>query len=59
MCIGRQLALHELRVLVSTIVRRFDISFAPDFAPEDWTRSLYDHFVLLGGNLWVVFQIRK
>jgi cytochrome P450 len=59
MCVGRQLALHELRVLLSTIVRRFDISFAPGFASEDWTRSLYDHYILFGGSLWLVLQMRK
>jgi cytochrome P450 len=57
-CVGRALALHEMRATLSMFVRRFDFQFAPGFRAEDWTEHLTDKFVLHFGKLQVVLQAR-
>jgi hypothetical protein len=57
-CIGRSLALHELRTILSAVVRRFDARFAPGFTAADWTRQLKDSFILERGTLSVVLTKR-
>jgi cytochrome P450 len=57
-CVGRALALHELRTVISALVRRFDLEFAPDFKAEDWANQLVDKFVMLNGPLRVVLRAR-
>jgi cytochrome P450 len=58
-CVGRSLALHELRTVLSALVRRFDFSFAPGFEGSDWISQLKDQFILLRGELKVVMTERK
>jgi cytochrome P450 len=57
-CVGRALALHEMRAALSTFVRRFDFQFAPGYRAEDWTEHLTDKFVLHFGKLQVVLHAR-
>jgi cytochrome P450 len=57
-CVGRALALHEIRVVVAALVRRYDIRFAPGFQPSDWTDHLTDQFALVRTKLPVVLSKR-
>ena len=58
-CIGKNLALMELRTLVSKLVKEFDIAFAPG---EDGTKLLTEtteHFTLGVAPLNLVFSKRQ
>lgn len=58
-CIGRPLALLEIRTVVAKLVTIFDVGFAPG---EDGHELLYktrDHFTLGMGSLKLVFTKRK
>ena len=57
-CVGKQLALMELRTVVALLVSQFDISFAPG---EDGTRLLTDskdYFTISISDLYLVFTPR-
>lgn len=58
-CVGRSLALSEMRTVLSSLIRRFDIHFAPGYAPEDWERTLRDQYILMRGKLLAVVTERK
>jgi cytochrome P450 len=58
-CVGRALALQEMRAVLSVLVRRFDFRFADGFRAEDWTNTLLDQYVLLRGKLGVVVSKRQ
>jgi cytochrome P450 len=57
-CIGRTLALQELRLALTGLVHRFDFQFTPNFVQDDWLGSLKDHFVLTRGVLPVIVRCR-
>ena len=55
-CIGKNLALMELRTLTTRLVLEFDMKFAPG---EDGSRVLYktkDHFTVDVGGLDLLFS---
>ncbi|KAK3712159.1 hypothetical protein LTR37_009250 [Vermiconidia calcicola] len=57
-CIGKSLALVELRTVTARLVNRFDLSLAPG---EDGSRLMYktkDHFTVDPGHTDVVFKER-
>lgn len=58
-CVGKSLALHELRTVLSALIRRFDFKFAPGFEGGDWINHSTDQFILLRGELRVVMTERK
>jgi cytochrome P450 len=58
-CVGRSLALNEMRMVLSTFVRRFDVRFAPGFTAADWTSQLRDVGNLARGKLPVILSKRK
>ena len=58
-CIGKNLALMELRTLTTKLVQKFDMKLAPH---EDGSRILTktkDHFTVDLGDLEVCFTERK
>jgi cytochrome P450 len=57
-CVGRALAQHEMRTILTALVRRFDMHFAPGFSPADWEAQLRDAYVLVRGKLPVVVGLR-
>jgi cytochrome P450 len=57
-CVGRSLALHEMRTVLATIVRRFDLEYAPSSKAQDWIDQLKDQFALVHGPLMVVLRPR-
>ncbi|KAH6988520.1 benzoate 4-monooxygenase cytochrome P450 [Ilyonectria destructans] len=58
-CVGRQLALMEIRFVLSQIVNRYNISFAPGQTPEAFLDGLVDGFTLMCPKLELVFTPRK
>ena len=58
MCIGKNLALMELRIVTALLVSRYEIMFAPG---EDGTalfRDMKDAFTAAPGDLRLIFQRR-
>jgi cytochrome P450 len=57
-CVGRALALHEMRAALAMLIRGFDIRLAPGVTPDQWTSGLRDSFILVRGRLEVVLTER-
>ena len=58
-CAGKSLALLEMRMVVCSLIQKFEFEFAPSFTTEDWEKNLTDHFVLLKGALPVRIRSRN
>ncbi len=58
-CIGRVLALMELRSVLSRIALNFDLAFAPGEDGEVFDKDVIDKFVLGVRDLQVVFTKRE
>jgi cytochrome P450 len=59
MCAGRALAQQEMRLVLSVLVRQFDMKFAPDYHPQKWWEDMDDCYVFINGKLDVVITERK
>jgi cytochrome P450 len=58
-CVGKQLALNEMRLTIATVVRDFDIVLGGSYDEEMWEREWKDHSGIQIGKLWVHFVKRK
>ncbi|KAH8649991.1 benzoate 4-monooxygenase cytochrome P450 [Xylariales sp. PMI_506] len=58
-CVGKQLALMEIRYVASQILRRYNVSFAPTQDPGAFLQAKRDTFTLALGPLNLVFTPRK
>ncbi|KAH8807492.1 cytochrome P450 monooxygenase [Xylogone sp. PMI_703] len=57
-CVGKQLALAELRWVTSMILISYDIRFAPGYRPESYLENGIDAFTYASAPLHVVFTPR-
>ena len=57
-CVGKNLALMEMRMVVAAIVQRFDIEFAEGYDPARWEEDLQDFLAMRVGELPVVLHAR-
>jgi len=57
-CIGKQLALQNMKLLAASIVRSFDLSFPPDFDVQKFDDSYQDFAIWLHDDLMVVLKPR-
>ncbi|KAF9484551.1 high nitrogen upregulated cytochrome P450 monooxygenase 2 [Pholiota conissans] len=57
-CPGKGLALLELRVVVATLVHKFDMELKPGYDTTDWEKKLDCYFVLTRGVLPVELKVR-
>ncbi|KAL5489841.1 hypothetical protein ACEPAI_4673 [Sanghuangporus weigelae] len=57
-CVGKNLALMEMRMVVATIVQKFDMRFAEGYDPLKWEEDLKEFFVMKVGKLPVVLHAR-
>ncbi|KAG7094238.1 hypothetical protein E1B28_007843 [Marasmius oreades] len=59
-CVGKSLALLELRVVLATMVQCYDMEFDREgnWKDEQWLEDLQDYFVLKKGKLPVVLKRR-
>ena len=53
-CVGKNLAMQEMRTLVCAIMQQVDLRFADKYDPEEWMRELQDMFVVHKGRLPVI-----
>lgn len=58
-CIGKALALMELRYVVANLVNRYEISLAPDQREDVFLNSKVDALALNPGPLMTVFKKRN
>ncbi|TFK36467.1 cytochrome P450 [Crucibulum laeve] len=58
-CVGKTLALLELRLVLALLVQRFDMTFDDGYDPAAWEQDLKDIFVLSKGKLPIKFTNRR
>jgi cytochrome P450 len=58
-CIGKSVALNEMRVVVSYFVQKFNMKIAPGYNLDEWEQNLEDWFVLKKGRLPVILTERR
>ncbi|KAJ2985385.1 hypothetical protein NUW58_g5558 [Xylaria curta] len=58
-CLGKSLAMIEMRFVISVLVRRFKVEFQDNDTGEALFTGLKDHFTFAPGNLSLRFRIRK
>jgi cytochrome P450 len=57
-CVGKNLAMVEMRMVVALLVTRFDIQLSSSYNPADWDREQEDFFALKNGKLPVILRRR-
>ncbi|KAL5520928.1 hypothetical protein ACEPAF_2931 [Sanghuangporus sanghuang] len=58
-CVGKNLALLEMRMVVAAIVQKFDIRFAADYDPQKWDEELQAFMAMSVGKLPVALNPRR
>ncbi|KAK7464844.1 hypothetical protein VKT23_006049 [Stygiomarasmius scandens] len=58
-CVGKPLAIVELRYVVATLITHFEIKFADGWDAAKWEKNLKDRFVLTKGELMVDLKLRR
>ncbi|KAF8518333.1 cytochrome P450 [Gautieria morchelliformis] len=58
-CVGKGLAILELRTVVCNLIHKFEFELRPGFRREDWEGSLGDWYILAKGQLPVRINARK
>ncbi|KAG6862244.1 hypothetical protein C0995_002175 [Termitomyces sp. Mi166 len=57
-CIGKKLAMQELRTVAFAILQQFDLKFASGYNPASWEAEMCDYFVIRKPKLHVVLTRR-
>lgn len=57
-CVGKELAIAELRFVTTLLVSQYDIGFAPGEDGERCWREMKDQFTAAPGRLDMVFKLR-
>ena len=50
-CVGKNLALQELRMMAALLVQKFNFEFAKGYDPSQWEDQLEDFYVRGHGKL--------
>ncbi|GJJ06922.1 hypothetical protein Clacol_001118 [Clathrus columnatus] len=58
-CVGRPLAMQEMRYITSMLVYNFDFSLEDGYNLKQWGEDLADRFILIKGNLPVKVKRRN
>jgi cytochrome P450 len=58
-CVGKQLALNEMRIVVARIVRDFDVLLGESYNEEQFDSEWKDHIAVKLGALWLKFLPRE
>lgn len=54
-CVGRQLALNELRAVLAVVCQRWDVILGEKHDEDTWKKGWKEHGSLQVGELWVRF----
>jgi cytochrome P450 len=57
-CVGKQLALNEMRLVLARVVRKFDVVRGESYDEERFREEWMDYAVLHIGAMWVKFVLR-
>ncbi|KIJ23223.1 hypothetical protein M422DRAFT_276244 [Sphaerobolus stellatus SS14] len=57
-CVGKNLAMFEMRIVVCSLLQKFEFELAPGYNPSEWDDALRDHFIFVKGRLPVVIRTR-
>ncbi|KAJ7675032.1 high nitrogen upregulated cytochrome P450 monooxygenase 2 [Mycena olivaceomarginata] len=57
-CSGKALAYREMRVVITMILKKFDVMFEEGYNPEDWEAGLRDDTVIVKDKLPVTLTVR-
>jgi cytochrome P450 family 628 len=52
-CVGKALAMQEMRLFVATMAKNFDVAFAPQHDDQAFLDSIESNLSLLKGDLWL------
>jgi cytochrome P450 len=58
-CVGKNLALMEIRLFLARTVQRYDFEFAPGYGPNSFEPSIKYFFSMQKGPVDLVVQLRK
>ncbi|EIW84003.1 high nitrogen upregulated cytochrome P450 monooxygenase 2 [Coniophora puteana RWD-64-598 SS2] len=58
-CVGKRLAYHEMRAVVTMLVQRFDFRLADGYSPDTWEHDLKDYWVATRGELPMALSPRE
>lgn len=58
-CVGKQLALNEMRLAIATVVNEFDLVFGESYDEMKWMDEVNDYTILKVGELWMKFVCRE
>ncbi|KAL5514555.1 hypothetical protein ACEPAG_1871 [Sanghuangporus baumii] len=58
-CVGKNLALLEMRMVVAAIIQKFDIKFAAGYDPRTWDEELQEFMAMRVGRLPVALNPRQ
>ncbi|PSR70849.1 hypothetical protein PHLCEN_2v13290 [Hermanssonia centrifuga] len=57
-CVGKPLAMREMRTVICQMVQKVNMRFAPGWNPQDWERDMEDRFNVKKGPLPVIVEKR-
>ncbi|KAF8070186.1 cytochrome P450 [Lyophyllum atratum] len=57
-CIGKRLAMQEIRMVTCAILRRFTLRFGDGYDAKNWETEMYDYFVIRKAELPVIIMPR-
>ena len=57
-CVGKNLAILEMRLLVCHIFQKLDLRFPDNWNPQQWEDELEDKFIQKVGRLPVIVSVR-
>ncbi len=57
-CVGKPLAMREMRTVICQMVQKVNMRFAPGWNPQDWERDMEDRFTVKKGPLPVIVEKR-
>ncbi|KAI0695303.1 cytochrome P450 [Cytidiella melzeri] len=58
-CVGKQLAMQEMRTVICHVIQRLDLRLADDWDPTEYEKEYKDFTVASVGRLPVLVQLRK
>ena len=58
-CVGKNLALQEMRIVVVHLMQKLRVRFADDFEPNEWDSQVEDINVMELGKLKVIVERRE
>ena len=58
-CVGKNVAMQEMRLLCYHLIQRLEFRFADGFDPHEYERNFADRFVVTLGRLPVVVKCRN